>query len=183
MDEIDKVVEPHEHVIWKDKPKYAAYMTSPVVVALILLIVGVIFSFGAGNFLILVGALLLGVIILVIVHLSFKVTHYAITNKRLIFQKGIIGRDFISVDYDKIQNASVSVGLIGIIFKTGKVKMFTGKMQTIHSKHGSRTVPIHDTFRHIEKPYEILKEVQKHLAHRKESLYSGAAYQHQYKQK
>jgi uncharacterized membrane protein YdbT with pleckstrin-like domain len=181
MDELDKVIEPREKVIWKDKPKYAPYMTAPVVISVILLIIGIIFAFGSGNVLGFLGALLIVIIILVIAHLSFNVTHYAITNKRLIYQKGIIGRDFISVDYDKVQNASVSVGLIGLIFKTGNVKVFTGKMQTIHSQHGSRTVPVHDTFRHIEKPYDILKEVQSHLAHRKESLYSGHAYASQHK--
>lgn len=181
MDEINKIIDSNEKIIWSGKPKYKPFMFAPAIISLILAIIGAVFTAGTGNVFVVLGAILIAVIILVIAHLNFNVTHYAITNKRLIYQKGIIGRDFVSVDYDKVQNASADVGIIGVIFKTGNVKVFTGKMRTIHSKHGSRTVPVHDTFVHIEKPYDVLKEIQKHLSDRKESLYSGHAYASQHK--
>ncbi len=180
MDEIDRVVEPSEKVLWKGGPKYAPYMFSAVIGALILVIFASIFiilSPVSPFFIILV--ILFGVLGVVVQHLRFNATYYAITNKRLIFQKGIIGRDFDSIDYDKVQNASVRVGLIGVIFKVGDVRMFTGKTAsytTGSGTHGARqsvTRPVYDSFVHIESPYETLKKVQHHLSYRKESMYGG----------
>ena len=185
MDELDKIINPKEKVLWKGKPEYTPYMIGSVLMALIssifiivvFLILGTLFLPNGKYILIAIIVPLLFITILLFANLSFKATHYAVTNKRLIYQTGIIGRDFISVDYDKIQNASVAVGLIGVMFKTGNVNVFTGKMKTIRSKHGSRTISVHDTFKHINKPYEILKLIQQHLSQRKESLYSGHAYE------
>ncbi|MFC1775034.1 PH domain-containing protein [Nanoarchaeota archaeon] len=53
--------------------------------------------------------------------------HYAITNKRVIIQKGVIGRDFEMVDFDKITNAEVDVGFFDQIFggNSGTIKIAT----------------------------------------------------------
>jgi uncharacterized membrane protein YdbT with pleckstrin-like domain len=48
--------------------------------------------------------------------LVYKYTYYAITNKRVIIQKGLIGRDFEIVDFDKITNAEVNVGVLDKLF-------------------------------------------------------------------
>ena len=102
-------------------------------------------------------------------------THYAVTNKRIILQSGIIGRDFKSIDYDKIQNVSVNKGIVGVIFNVGNLRIFTGEFETISfGKHGrSRTKSKHDILRDISDPYNILKDIQSHLSKRKENLYAG----------
>ena len=180
MDEIDKVIEPSEKILWKGKPRYAPFMTSAVFGALLILVLFSIFiiaSPASPLFIILV--FFFAVILVVIQHLRFNVTHYAITNKRVVFQKGIIGRDFVSVDYDKVQNASVNVGLVGVIFKVGNVRLFTGKMSSYSTgggRHGSRqtvTRPVYDVLAHVDNPYDLLKKVQQHLSYRKESMYGG----------
>ena len=82
----------------------------------------------------LLGAIVVGVIIFgILCKLSLLARarkYYAITNKRVIIQSGIIGRDFKSIDYDRIQNVSANVGLIGMIFKVGNVNIFTGEMES-----------------------------------------------------
>lgn len=175
MDEIDNIIEPSEKVLWRGKPEYAPFMFGAVISAAILFVVfsiAVILSPASPLFIILV--FIFAGLILVLRHMNYNRIHYAITNKRLVFQSGIIGRDFHSLDYDKIQSATANVGLIGVIFKVGNVMMFSGKMQTITTgNHGSRTIPVYDTFAYVKEPYEALKKVQHHLSYRKESMYGG----------
>jgi len=190
------ILEPIENVRWEGKPKYLPYILSQVLAYLI--IGGVILFFikwsadpnveatGSGVDLIrsnpffwgsvfdIVFVLLL-VIVLVVAHLRYSVTHYAITNKRAIFQGGIIGRDFKSVDYDKMQNVSVNIGIFGVIFGVGDVRVFSGEFFITGNKRGSATSPIHDVFRYITGPYDVLQLLQKELSYRKESLYGGHA--------
>jgi len=174
MNEIPKILEPREKVTWEDKPKYAAYM---VWVFLGGIIVGGVGGIFLGLFL---RSALAGVIIGLLVfafavlwgNLAYKVTHYAITNKRVIIQTGVIGRDFRSISYDKIQNASVNVGLIGVIFHVGNVNVFTGEMISTGGKHPTLR-PKYDTLRCIIEPYNVLKRLQKNLSRRKERLYGG----------
>ncbi|MBI4014819.1 MAG: hypothetical protein HY365_02590, partial [Candidatus Aenigmarchaeota archaeon] len=68
-----------------------------------------------------------------------------------------------------MQNVSVDVGILGVIFKVGSVKIFTGEMETVGGKH-----PIirakYDRFDYVTAPYEVLKKLQTHLSARKEEL-------------
>lgn len=96
-------------MIYDGKPEFAPYITGAVIGNLI---ASVFFGFIIGKFL---GSTLLavvgGVIILIILTIlsimAYTRTHYAITDKRAIVQSGIIGRDFKSIDYDKMQNSSL----------------------------------------------------------------------------
>lgn len=90
-------------------------------------------------------------------YLVFKHVYYAITDKRVILQKGVIGRDFDIVDFDKITDAQVTVGLLDKVFGGGdsgtiSISTPTAVMQT---KAGPQPRPyqIHS----ISKPYEIFK--------------------------
>ncbi len=49
-------------------------------------------------------------------YLSHKHTQYAITDKRVIMQSGIIGRDYKTIDFDQISNAEVNVGIFDKLF-------------------------------------------------------------------
>ena len=169
MNEIPQILEPKERVVYDGKPEYAPYITAAIFGTLIAVIVIGIFI---GAFLksILV-AVIAGVIIFVVgitlSNMAYTRTHYAITNKRAIVQSGIIGRDFKSIDYDRMQNVSVNVGILGIIFKVGSVKIFTGEMETVGGKH-PRIQAKYDRFNYVASPYEVLKKLQTHLSTRKE---------------
>jgi len=112
------------------------------------------------------------------------VKEYGITNKRVIIKSGIIGTDYKSIYFDQIKNLVVNVGLIGVIFKVGTVKIDIGKTETYSSggvrigaiqHHNVRTRTMYDNLKYINQPYQVYKYLQKTLSHRKESLYSGRA--------
>jgi len=175
MNEIPNVLEANEKIIWDGKPKYSAFMASALIGGLIILVFFSIFFYFNKNFLFLLLGMILFSLSVVLTHLTYKVTHYAITNKRVIFQSGIIGRDFTFVDYDKVQNATVDRGLIDVLFKTGSIKIFSGKIgsKVIRIGKGSRvvTTPLYDTIKYIPNVYEVFRILQDSLSKRKESLY------------
>ena len=86
--------------------------------------------------------------------------YYAITDKRIIIQSGIIGRDFKIVDFDQISNAEVNVGLIDKLFgdDSGSISISTAGTFT-YGKHG----PIHTPrgLSNISKPYSVFKFFKK----------------------
>ncbi len=173
MNEIPQILEPKEKLVYDSKPKYAPYITVVIFGTFIaVVVIGVIIGVFLKSIL---WAVIAGVIIFVVgiilSNMAYTRTHYAITNKRAIIQSGIIGRDFKSIDYDRMQNVSVDVGIIGLIFKVGSVKIFTGEMESVRSgKYGSRIRAKYDRFNYVASPYEVLKKLQTHLSTRKEEL-------------
>ena len=171
MNEIPQILEQREKVIYEDKPRYAPYIISAVFGTLIAVLFISIFvgTFFKSFLLAVVAGVILFILGIILSNMAYTRTHYAITNKRAIIQSGIIGRDFKSIDYDRMQNVSVEVGILGVIFKVGSVKIFTGEMgaaggqnQGIQSRY--------DIFRYVSLPYEVLKKLQTHLSVRKEEL-------------
>ncbi len=173
MNEIPQILEPKEKVIYYGKPEYAPYIVAAIFGSLI---VAVIIGIFIGAYLkSIMWAIVVGIIIIILGiilrNMAYTRTHYAITNKRAIIQSGIIGRDFKSIDYDKMQNVSVDVGILGVIFKVGSIKIFTGEIETVSTgRHGSRMQPKYDRFTYITSPYEVLKKIQTNLSTRKEEL-------------
>jgi uncharacterized membrane protein YdbT with pleckstrin-like domain len=171
MNEIHRILELKESIMWEGKPKYAPYIISAIFLTIIISIAvgGFLFSF----FKSIVWAVIIGVLALIlgiiIGNLSYKRTHYAITSKRAILQSGIIGRDFKSVDYDRMQNVSVEVGILGVMFGVGTIKIFTGEMETVGGKY-PRVRAKYDKFLHIDSAYDVLKILQTNLSRRKERL-------------
>jgi len=112
--------------------------------------------------------------------LWYNSIEYIITNKKVILQSGIIGRDFTSIDFDKIRNITVEVNIIGTIFKVGSILIDSGKIKTVMDRGSSgisvgKTEVDYDKFLFIKKPYEILKILNSKVSQRKEKLYSGRA--------
>jgi len=178
MNEIGKILEKNEKFEWDDKPKYSAYITSVLIGVIILAGIGTAaIMFMKLSLLWFIALAALCLISLIIGQLNYNVTHYAITSKRVIIQTGIIGRDFKSIEYDKIQNASVNVGLLGLIFKVGTIQIFTGEMESYSTGTGqNRTTGMkskYDTLKYIPDQYTVLKHLQEHLSERKENLYAG----------
>ncbi|MDP3901403.1 MAG: PH domain-containing protein [bacterium] len=165
MNEISQVIAPGEKMAYEGKPKYAPYLISVIVgIVIAAAVIGAIIGAVSDSMTIgiLIGIIILGLGIF-LVNLAYSRTHYAITDKRVIIQTGIVGRDFKSIDYERMQNVSASVGLIGVIFKVGTVKIFTGEMQTTGGRN-ARMQPKYDKLRYISNPYEVLKTIQTNLA-------------------
>ena len=172
MNEIPQVLEPKEKVVYDGKPRYAPYIISAIFGSIIF---SLILGFIAWTFLkSFTSAAIIGVVVfilgIILSNMAYTRTHYAITNKRAVIQSGIIGRDFKSIDYDRMQNVSVDVGILGVIFKVGSVKIFTGELMSVNSGRSSSIHPKYDIFRYITAPYEVLKQLQTYLSIRKEEL-------------
>jgi hypothetical protein len=98
------------------------------------------------------------VFVYILVLLSYRNYAYVITTKRVIITKGVIGKDIKMLDYDKIQNIEVNVGLFDklLMQNTGTISFFTGEYTT--TKNGM--VPTKDIFESVENPYEVFKQVK-----------------------
>ncbi len=187
--EIKATLEKTENIIWEGKQDLASAMISGIFGLVILAAIASFFYFlsslggtcsvngitrpaeECAGFLkyFVYGLFALAVFSPIGTYLRYKVTHYAITNKRIILKSGLIGADMRAVYYDQIKSAFVKVGLVGKIFGTGSILIDTGRIT--HSKKGSKTV--YDRFSNIKEPYAVYKHLQKHLSHRKEGLHSG----------
>ncbi len=169
MNEVSKILEPKEKLIYDNKPEYAPFIISTLIIPIIAIaVIEVSIYFYIKSVLLGIAA---GIAIfvggLVLINLAYKRAHYAITDKRVITQSGIIGRDFKSIDYDKMQNVSVDVGILGTIFKVGTIKIFTGEIESVGSGERSQIQPKYDQFNYIAAPYEVLKKLQTELSKRK----------------
>lgn len=169
MREIHRVIESGEKVFWEGQPKFWPFFISSFFVSLIgfifmifTLLFGFISGFSWAIFLIphfwiglaiFVGAPLYKLLV-------YSKTHYAITNKRVIFQGGVIGRDFKFVDFDKITNAEVNVGLTDILFggRSGSILVFSAGT-FVQTRRGARVAPYRIS--HVANPYEIFKFFKK----------------------
>jgi len=188
MNEITNILESKEKVEWEGKPKAAPYLIPPIFMSILITVIFVII-FALGKIPWFGIAIVFGIALIIFISsiLSYRVAYYMITNKRTIIQSGIIGRDFKSIDYDQVQNVSVNVGLMGVIFKTGSVKIFTGEMESYHTNSSSsinvKGIRVggsntgvrakYDILSQINSPYEIMKLIQEKLSKRKEDLYAG----------
>jgi uncharacterized membrane protein YdbT with pleckstrin-like domain len=190
--EIQTILERNEKVIWDGKMDLKSTMISGFVGLAFLLIIGYIFFFisssdsgtctingvvrpvedcaGVGSYVAYI-LFLLALLTPLFTYLRYKVTHYVITDKRLLLKAGLIGADMRSVYYDQVKSAFVNVGLIGKIFGTGTILLDTGRIT--QTKNGSK--PQYDKFSNIKNPYEVYKILQSKLSSRKEGLHSGRA--------
>lgn len=80
-------------------------------------------------------------------------TCYAYTNKRLLLRSGFWGTDFKAIDYDRIQDLTVTVNPLENLCKVGSIRAFTGAFT-------SKGAQIFDRFTAIENPYEVYKQLK-----------------------
>ncbi len=91
---------------------------------------------------------------------AYRHVEYIITSKRVLISGGMIGRDIKMVDFDKLQNIEVNVGLIDKLMasgRTGALYFFSGEVTS--TKNGYRAVK--DKMIGINDPYEVFKLVKK----------------------
>ncbi|EKE25758.1 MAG: hypothetical protein ACD_5C00042G0003 [uncultured bacterium] len=132
MRELEKVLDENEKVIWEGKPDFWPFFLGGTVPLTIFGIFWMgfmaIFIFTSfktpGPFryvIFLMPHFWIGLGMLfgpaIYNYFVYRFTFYVITDRRVIFQAGIIGRDFKFVDFDQITNAEVNVGIFDKLFK------------------------------------------------------------------
>jgi hypothetical protein len=80
-------------------------------------------------------------------------TVYAYSNRRLMMRSGVFGTSFKSIDYDRIQELDVTIGIIDRLFNVGTIRAFCGAT----TSKGAR---IYDRFVSIPNPYEVYKGIK-----------------------
>ena len=179
MNELDKVLDKNEKVFWDGKPKFWPFVLTGIIaiqiIGLFFLIPSIIFIIivfstsnteiaNLGFAVFLFPQLWIGVFLvfgpLIYKTLLHKRIHYAITNKRVILQKGLIGRDFEMVDFDQITNAEVNVGIIDKLFGNGSGSILISTAGTFtYGRRGIAHKPY--IISNVENPYEVFKFFKK----------------------
>lgn len=179
MRELDKVLDENEKVFWEGKPKFWPFLLGGSIFTMIFGLFWMLFLIpfvGFAIFDIISGSHILGFGIFLLPHfwigfflvfgipiyqiLVYKHVYYAITNKRVLFQKGLIGRDFEIVDFDQITNAEVNVGLFDKLFggNSGSILISTAG-SAAHERRDLVLKPY--TLRNIKNPYNVFKFFKK----------------------
>lgn len=166
------VLDSNENVLWLGTPKWLPFMLTGVPFLIIGCIWGAIDYFGfirhmldgrgsPGGFVVPFFLLhlfpfwgsILNMARLALVHGN---TFYAFTNKRVLIRSGFWGTDFKAIDFDRIQDLTVSVNPIENMMGVGTIKAFTGA-------YTPKGAPVFDRFTAIDTPYEIFRRL-KHVS-------------------
>jgi uncharacterized membrane protein YdbT with pleckstrin-like domain len=102
---------------------------------------------------------------LVFIRLYYKNKYYCYTDRRVIIRSGIFGVDYASLEFKSLTATMVQVSLLDKILRTGTgtIKFGSASSQITggNSPYGGAANPY--TFRHIEKPYEVMREIKEHI--------------------
>ena len=63
----------------------------------------------------------LGILIFIFGYISYKTTELAFTNKRIIVKKGLVSRQTIELNINKVETIQVDQGIFGRIFNYGSL--------------------------------------------------------------
>ena len=177
MKEFNKILISNEKVIWEEKPQilpFIFYEFSTFIVGLVFSIFGILMIYALlklgierPDYVFILALLFLVVpslyLVFYRVYLFFarKNTWYAFTNLRVIVQKGVIGTDFETFDYDQIQELEVSVTLIDKLFgkNSGSLSIDIGKV--VPGSKGSINTDYINLIG-ITNPYSIYELLKKH---------------------
>ncbi|MDS0258064.1 PH domain-containing protein [Haloarcula sp. S1CR25-12] len=123
-----------EEILWSGKPAaetmYGAYLTG----------IPLILFFG------------LGLVILGGAYLNRQNTDYVVTDKSVYKKTGILSRSVSEVEYEKVQNTSFSVGVVGRYFDYGNVDISTA---------GGSGVEM--TLRGVSSPQDVQKRLSRRV--------------------
>ncbi|MBI2337376.1 MAG: PH domain-containing protein [Deltaproteobacteria bacterium] len=168
MREIDKILDQNERVLWEGTPVFWPFFVGN---SILLTVFGffwmmfiLVFIVSMGPIVLLFPHFWVGILLLIgpgLYHfLVYKHTYYALTSRRVLIQKGVIGRDFQIIDFDQITNAEVNVGIFDQFFgkNTGTVLIST-PTSFVTSNSGQRAAPYR--LCNIVNPYEVFKFFKK----------------------
>ena len=179
MREIDKVIDKAERILWEGQPKFwpfflgrsiGATVFGGIWLLILILFFGLAVASGASlKILFLTPHFWVGIFIVfstpTYTLLVYKHTYYAITDKRIIMQKGVIGRDFEIIDFDQLSNAEVNVGLFDKLFgkNSGSILLTTPGTITYTSTYSQRGTMAQrpHVLSNIHDPYNVFKLFKK----------------------
>lgn len=176
MNELSQILNKNEKVLWEGTPQFGPYVARIISVGLaIAFFISLVFvPVGASllfdslidpleiliplsvPFIILFGIFGIGTgyALLVYDHI-----YYVITDKRVILQGGLIGRDYKIVDFDKIQNAEVNVGVFDKLFGNSSGTISIATAGTIgYGKYGSYQLPYR--LQSVGNPYKVFEHLK-----------------------
>lgn len=178
--EISKILNPDEKIIWQGRPQFRPFILGILLsggtvfavlwIAVISFMMFTILTQGPTPWfvkLFFTPFVLFGLYLLFIplyAWLVYKYIHYAITDKRVIFQSGLVGRDFGFIDFDKIDSATVAVDVIDKLFgkNSGSLMIAANQSAFTTTAHGraSHTDAPH-SLAHITDPYRVFEMFKK----------------------
>ncbi|TFF87822.1 MAG: PH domain-containing protein [Promethearchaeota archaeon] len=155
-------VKPHEKVLWEDNPFWLNFFWH-IIILLILDVIGIISSFVIGSFVInqIIPFALFITFTICLVVLGFwafiqivkwKSIHYMIKQDEIIFEKGIITKEKLTILVDKIEFYRVNINLVDRLWGTGDILIFTGEEQDVPE------ATLHDVD-HVKKVEEVIKTI------------------------
>jgi len=160
MKELHQILNTDEKIIWQGKPDFVLYFLSSGGVFILggFLAVFLYFTLGksiGGNasFFAIFIPLTLASFAFFYSLIVYKYILYIITDKRMILQSGFIGRDFEFVDYDKVQNTNVNVGILDKI---------VGRNTGTISVHANRFVSVSNSYTDISGRQQTTSGIQEH---------------------
>lgn len=165
--DIRQILDPNEKIVWEGKPNFWAFWLRSVPLCVFglfwsLFLVPFYWAWWTGKFPIFVWAVL-GPHTLVAVGLltsplwqiiGWQYVSYAITNKRLIIQSGIVGRGYNLIDFDKISDVNVNISIIDKLTNTGTIYVLAGV-------GFSQPNTTKNVLYGIANPYDVFKQLKK----------------------
>ena len=173
MQEFANVLNKNEKTHWEGRPKFLPFLMSGAIMSMIIGLIFIVFlipmtlsiaplmeEIGYMYVLILLPLLVPGIFFIIVAPIYQILVHrhiyYAITDKRIILQKGLIGIDFEIVDFYQVTNAEVNVGAFDKLFvgDSGSILISTAGSFT-YGRHGPIQRPY--VLRNIENPYAVFR--------------------------
>lgn len=182
---LERHLNPDERVVWSGKPVKTAFIL-PGLASIPFGLIFVGFSFfwmwtasagGAPDFFTLFGLpfVLIGIGLtfgpFLLQLMRYNNTEYMITNKRLITQTGAIGIDTRFVEFEKIQEVYVQIGIIDRLLGTGTVVPMTAGFSGFFpaGRHGYGSMAgWRPSFSALREPYEVQKLLQEAMEEAKQ---------------
>ncbi|MGV8176188.1 MAG: PH domain-containing protein, partial [Candidatus Bilamarchaeaceae archaeon] len=176
MGEMDKVLNEDERILWQGKPRFLPFVLQGCGVTTLF---GILWMFILLPFagmalltgfsmatLFLIPFFLVGLWLVIGIPLYLALVHgkmqYTITDKRVITEKGLVGRDFEYFDLANASNVEVNIGFWDKIIgqNTGSINLSSSGMLQFS---GRRNTPLIMPNRicNIENPYEVFKFLKK----------------------
>lgn len=169
---ISSIISDDEKILWHGKPMVFPYFFKYGIFSLLFPILPALFFSGLLNLfwnyefnILFAKAGIYGIFVIFGILYSiaaYHATDYAITDKRIILQNGIIGRDFTIVDFDKIDHLEVERDFINVVTgsSSGTLLIYAPSLAGMNRKTGvayARPIP----FESILNPYDVFKLLKK----------------------
>ncbi len=183
---IKDMFDPAENLLWEGKPDKVAYILGKPIQYLIVLIALVFYlisSYVASSMenssVSFSSELAFGVAVIALVFvlmplyrtINWKYVQYAVTDKRVYFTSGIIGRDINVLDYTAVYSPTVIVDFIDKLRNCGTIRL-----NPRAGSAGMKTAGVKAALEHIPDAYNVYKMIKQVSLDIKSDMYYPNAY-------